>query len=137
MTGPGGAGKTRLALELAGRCVGRFPEGVFLVDLTPLRDPGLVVFEVATSVGINASGVGATPGALEDRLCEHLETRRALLLFDNCEHLVDAVAGLVDVLLRRCPAAVVVATSRELLGVAGEMAWAVPSLSLPPVGSQA
>lgn len=135
LTSMGGGGKTRLALQLAAGVLGRFPEGVFFVDLAPLRDPGLVPFAAASALGVLSSEVAVAPGAVADRLCGHLEPRRALLVFDNCEHVIDAVASLVEEILRRCPAVVVVATSRELLGLAGEVAWRVPSLSLPPAGA--
>jgi predicted ATPase/DNA-binding SARP family transcriptional activator len=135
LTGAGGAGKTRLALELTSKVLDGYPDGAWLIDLAPVAEPGQVPFELAAALGIATGGVGAAPEALERRLAEQLRPRRVLLLLDNCEHLVGAVAALVEPLLRRCPDLAVVATSQELLGVPGEVPWRVPALSLPAAGS--
>jgi predicted ATPase/DNA-binding SARP family transcriptional activator len=130
LTGVGGVGKTRLALEAVAGLLDDFPDGVWLVELGPVSDPGLVAPTLMAALGLG-SGAAVTPGSLTDRLCEHLEERRVLLLFDNCEHLVDGTAELVRELLSRCPTVSIVATSRELFGLPGEVAWRVPPLSVP------
>ena len=129
LTGSGGCGKTRLALQAARELVDTFPEGVWLVDLAPLNDPALVPHAVATVLGFRE---------LPDRpmvttLLDGLRSRHILLLLDNCEHLIDACAHLVDAILKTCDSVRILATSREMLGVRGEIAWPVPSLALPDV----
>ncbi|HEX7940767.1 MAG TPA: AAA family ATPase, partial [Gemmatimonadaceae bacterium] len=124
LTGAGGSGKTRLAEELAHRCGDDF-ERVGWVDLTPIGDASLVAQLIATSLHV-PSRAGTTPlQALVGSLCE----ARALIVLDNCEHLVDASAEVVDALLRSCPRITILATSREALGVASETAWLVPPLA--------
>jgi predicted ATPase/DNA-binding CsgD family transcriptional regulator len=129
LTGAPGVGKTRLALEVAGSLGDAFPDGVWLIELAPLADPVLVPQAVATTLGVREQ---PHRSAL-DTLAAAVRTRRLLVLLDNCEHLVDACAGLADRLLQACPGLVILATSREPLGVAGETAWRVPSLALPEV----
>jgi len=133
LIGAGGAGKTRLALQAGADLLEDFGDGVWFVDLAPLTDPSLVPAAVATAVG-----VGEVPGrALADTLAEHLATRTTLVILDNCEHLVAAASKLVDQLLRGAVGLRVLATSREGLGVPGELVWRVPSLSAPdPDGAQ-
>jgi len=127
LAGPGGSGKTRLALAVASHVVGRFEDGVWLVELAPLWDPDLLPQEVASVLGFQE-----TPGTLlVETLVAHLEPRSTLLVLDNCEHLVDACASFAEALLRRCPNLWILATSREALGVAGETIFTVPPLSLP------
>jgi predicted ATPase/DNA-binding CsgD family transcriptional regulator len=128
LTGPGGCGKTRLALEAAaGEMADGFEDGVWLVELAPLANPSLVQGAVASVVGAREQ-----PGrALIETLSEHLGSKKVLLVLDNCEHLVEACAALAEALLRSCPGLRVLATSREALGIIGEVAWPVPSLSLP------
>ena len=127
LTGTGGSGKTRLALEVAGGLASACPQGVWLVELAPLSDASLVPQAVA-----RALDVPEIPGrSTEDTLTAHLQTRNLLLVLDNCEHLVDAVARLTETLLGSCPRLRVLATSREPLGVRGEALWTVPPLSLP------
>jgi predicted ATPase/DNA-binding SARP family transcriptional activator/DNA-binding CsgD family transcriptional regulator len=127
LTGAGGSGKTRLALEVARDLVGIYPDGVWLVELAPLTEGDLVAQEVA-----GALGVPELPGEpLADTLAEALGDKELLLVVDNCEHLVEAAARLVDALLDACPHLRVLATSREPLGVGGEILWTVPLLSLP------
>lgn len=130
LTGPGGGGKTRLALELTAISADNYRDGAWLIELASIREPALVPSALARGVGLE---LGSARPALET-LLEHLAQRRALVLVDNCEHLVDAVAGTIDLLLRHCPAVTVLATSREVLHVSGETAWLVPSLSLPVPG---
>jgi hypothetical protein len=127
LTGAGGSGKTRLALEVAGGLVEAYPDGAWLVELAPLSDPVLVPQAVA-----GALGVREIPGrSLEGTIRDHLRRQNLLLVVDNCEHLVDPVARLVEALLEFCPRLRVLATSREPLGVRGEAVWSVPPLSLP------
>ena len=127
LTGAGGSGKTRLALEVARDLVSAYPDGVWLVELAPLFEPALVAQEVA-----GALGVQGRPGqALTDTLVEALGDKEMLLVVDNCEHLVEAAAQLVDTLLDSCPRLKVLATGREPLGIPGEILWPVPPLSLP------
>jgi non-specific serine/threonine protein kinase len=126
ITGAGGCGKTRLALEVGRQIVDRFADGVWLVDLAPLSDPSLIWHVVATVLGIREE-----PGrALADVVIEYLHNRSSLIIIDNCEHLIDACAATVDRLLRETASVHVLATSRELLGVPGEAAWRVRSLSV-------
>ncbi|MDX3525206.1 MULTISPECIES: ATP-binding protein [Streptomyces] len=127
LTGTGGVGKTRLALEVAAAARKAFPGGTWLVDLTPVRDPSAVATTAATAVGIVDLGTGP---AL-DRLADHLAERRALIVLDNCEHLIDACAELADTLLSACPELRVLATSRQTLGIAGEHVYTVPPLKVP------
>jgi non-specific serine/threonine protein kinase len=122
LAGPGGAGKTRLALRLA-----QSAEDAVLVDLAPLADPRLVPRAVALSTGV----VQRPHQPLVDSLVEVLRERSMLLVLDNCEHLVSACAELVDALLRACPLLRVIATSREPIGVEGEAVFRVPPLRLP------
>ena len=127
LTGPGGIGKTRLALEVARRVRAQFPGGVWWIDLAPVIDPGTVLDEVARTLGVSA-----TAGtALGDALVRALSRRRALLLVDNCEHVVTAAAGAADVILRATTGPRILATSRTPLGIEGERRWRVPPLSLP------
>jgi predicted ATPase len=127
LTGPGGCGKTRLALAAASELVERFEDGVWMVDLAPLGDPSLVPQAVAA-----APGVREQPGRpLTETLSDYLASKKVLLVLDNCEHLIEACAELAEALLRSCPGLRVLTTSREALDISGEVAWPVPSLSLP------
>jgi predicted ATPase/class 3 adenylate cyclase/Tfp pilus assembly protein PilF len=127
LTGAGGCGKTRLALQVAAELLEEYPDGVWLVELEALSDPALVTQRVAAVLGLREE-----PGRpLLPTLCEHLQSQRILLVLDNCEHLVAACARLVEALLRACPHLSLLVTSREVLAVPGEMVWRVPSLSLP------
>jgi predicted ATPase len=127
LTGPGGCGKTRLALEVSRDLVGRFTDDVWLVELASLSDPDLVPQTVASTLGVREQ-----PGRQPTQtLSDHLQPKEALLVLDNCEHLVVACAGLAEALLRACPNLRILATSREALGITGETGWPVPSLSLP------
>jgi predicted ATPase/DNA-binding SARP family transcriptional activator len=136
LTGPGGCGKTRLALHAATQVLHEFLDGVWLVELAPLADPALVAQTVVSVLG--ARTAPSAMNALEDArrpaltlLKEYLRQKKLLLILDNCEHLTDECARLVETLLRACPNLRILATSRETLGAAGETAWRVPSLSLP------
>jgi predicted ATPase len=126
LTGVGGVGKTRLAMRVAGGLTGEFPGGVWLVELAPLSDPALVASAVASALSLSvAGGLDAT-----EALCGFLAQRRALLVLDNCEHVIDTAAALVDRILAAAPRVRVLATSREALDLEGEAAWRVPSLSI-------
>jgi predicted ATPase/DNA-binding SARP family transcriptional activator len=133
LTGPGGCGKTRLALEVGGASLATHPDGVWLVDLAPLFDPELVPRTVTTVLAIRESPDQPVVAALVDAL----RARSLLLILDNCEHVIDACARLANVLLRSCPRIRILATSREGLGIPGELLWPVPSLALPPEGAVA
>ena len=127
LTGAGGCGKTRLALQAAADAMDRHPDGVWWVELARLEEPTLLPAAV-----IDALGLSEVRGwALLDTLVEYLRAHRALVVLDNCEHLLAASAELVDALLRACPWLTILATSRAPLGVPGEMTWRVPSMSLP------
>ena len=130
LTGTGGSGKTRLALEMARDLVEAYPDGVWLVELAPLSEVALVPKAVAEALEVPERP--AEP--LADTLTDVLSNRQLLLVLDNCEHLLEAVARLVDSLLDSCPHLRILATSREALGVEGEVRWAVPPLSVPELG---
>src|SRR6266487_3146562 len=133
LTGPGGIGKTRLALAAAGAVSTCYPEGVCWVELAPLDDPGIVARVVARRVGVpDSPGQDATAA-----IAEHVGDGSVLIVLDNCEHLASAVADFAGQLLGACPALSVLATSREVLGVDGERSWPVPPLSLPAAGAPA
>ncbi len=143
LTGPGGAGKTRLAVEAAGAQVGTAPDGVWLVELAPVSDPGEVAPAVLAALGLReqalvrgARAVPAPEAAMPpvDRLVAALATKQALLVLDNCEHLVATAADLAYRLLGACPRIRVLATSREPLNITGETLYPVGSLALPPEG---
>ncbi|HVD34439.1 MAG TPA: AAA family ATPase, partial [Rubrobacter sp.] len=130
LTGAGGSGKTRLALEAARNFVGAYPDGVWLVEMAPLSEGALVPKEVAQALGVPER----PDQPLADTLAEVLRDRELLLVVDNCEHLLDATAHLVDSLLDSCPHLSILATSREAIGVEGEVRWLVPPLSVPGDG---
>ncbi|HEV2742974.1 MAG TPA: tetratricopeptide repeat protein, partial [Rubrobacter sp.] len=127
LTGSGGCGKTRLASAAASELVEGFEDGAWIVELASLAEPSLAPQAVAFTLGVRER-----PGSsLTEALSGYLRTRTLLLILDNCEHLLDACAELAEALLHSCPALRVLATSREALGITGEVAWPVPSLSLP------
>jgi predicted ATPase/DNA-binding SARP family transcriptional activator len=127
LTGPGGCGKTSLALEAAAGQLRSYADGIWLVELAPLSDPALLPDAVAEAVGVRL-GVRQTPTRA---LAAQLSGRQLLLVLDNCEHMIDACARLAEELLRSCPDLTILATSREPLHLPGEFPWRVPSLSLP------
>lgn len=127
LAGAGGSGKTRLALRVAEDVAGSFGDGAWWVELASLSDGALVQGQLASALGV-AESSGRPTGEL---LVEYLKSKEVLLVLDNCEHLVGACASLADTLLHACPGVRVLATSREPLGVAGEVSWPVPPLSLP------
>jgi predicted ATPase len=127
LVGTGGVGKTRLALRVTSYTLDRYLDGAWLIELAAVVESALLPVAVAMSLGLRER-----PGLSQlDILIEHLQPRQLLLVFDNCEPLVASSASLIEALLRACPGLQVLATSREPLGVTGEIAWRVPSLSLP------
>lgn len=127
LTGPGGSGKTRLALHLAADLLDRYPDGVWLVELGPVTNPAGVGPTVAAAVQI-----GERPGIpTVDTISASLRSRQVLLVLDNCEHLIAACAHLADALIRSCPQLTMLATSREGLNIPGEALMPVPSLGVP------
>ncbi len=129
LSGVGGAGKTRLALHCAGRVVGEFEHGIWLVELARLTDPERILPAVAAVFGYYEGQEEGMP--LKARLLHHLQDKPLLLILDNCEHLITAAAELVDSILRAAPEVKVLATSREALGLEGETIYLTPALSLP------
>ncbi|HEX5849247.1 MAG TPA: LuxR C-terminal-related transcriptional regulator [Rubrobacter sp.] len=127
LTGPGGSGKTRLALAVASRAVEGYSDGVWLAELAPLSDPDLVPQAVASVLDVRE--VSGT--LLVDSLRTQIGSREILLILDNCEHVIDACASLAEGLLGHCQNLRILATSREVLGIVGETLFAVPPLSLP------
>src|SRR6266404_6409248 len=132
LVGAGGIGKTRLALEVARHLVPRFPDGVFVAELGPLSSPELVPATVASALGtthvadtVSREGVARAVG-----------TRKLLLVIDNCEHVIEAAAGMAEALLRASPGVSLVATSREPLRVSGEYVYRVPPLDVPAEDNQ-
>jgi predicted ATPase/class 3 adenylate cyclase len=128
LTGPGGSGKTRLALQAGAEFVGRFEDGVWLAELATLSDPNLVPETVAAALGVRDQ---IDRPSLLDTLTQYLRPKSMLILMDNCEHLREAASDLIDRLLRACPNLRVLATSQAALGVAGEVTYQVPPLSMP------
>ncbi|MHC4947180.1 MAG: protein kinase domain-containing protein [Planctomycetota bacterium] len=127
LTGLGGCGKTRLALELARRVMTRFPDGVHVADLAATAKPALVPAAVASALGVKDR-----PGATTlEALCGHLASGTVLIVLDNCEHVLDAASELAGALLQAAPRLRIVATSRETLRAPGEHLWPVPGLVLP------
>jgi predicted ATPase/class 3 adenylate cyclase/DNA-binding CsgD family transcriptional regulator len=126
LTGAGGVGKTRLAIQIAGQIANEFPDGIWYVDLAPITDPDLVPITTAGTLGLPDQ-----PGrSTMDTLSRFVADRHMLVVLDNCEHLLDASAELVVALLGAAAGLTLLATSREPIGVAGELSWRVPSLPL-------
>src|SRR5881409_2006063 len=132
LVGAGGVGKTRLGLEVARHLLPRFPDGVFVAELGPLSSPELVPATVATALGLTL-GAGTVS---RDSIAAAVGTKQLLLVIDNCEHLIEAAAGMVEALLRTSPAASLLATSREPLRASGEYVYRVPSLAVPAEDNQ-
>ncbi len=126
LTGVGGVGKTRLALEVAARLADEFPDGVWVFELAAVTDPAAVPDAVAALLGITQQ-----PGkTVSESVADALEGRVRLLVFDNCEHLLDAAAELIEAILDASATVKILATSREGLRLADEQLWPVPSLDL-------
>jgi predicted ATPase/DNA-binding winged helix-turn-helix (wHTH) protein len=127
LVGAGGTGKTRLALEAARRLAGAFSDGIWLVELAPLTGAALVAQAIANTLGTRAEGDTPSITLIESVLRD----QRALLVIDNCEHVIDETAAVAQALLRRLPRLHLMATSREALGIEGEVLYRVPSLTMP------
>jgi predicted ATPase len=127
LTGSGGVGKTRLSIQVASELLSEFPHGVFLAELAPITDPSQVTPIVCAAFDVNPQGTASPLNVLAD----YLKPKKVLLVVDNCEHLIDACAQLCTSLLQACPYLRMIASSREALGIDGEYAYRVPSLSLP------
>jgi len=127
LTGAGGSGKTRLALEVAAKLRDLFPDGVWFIDFAPLSDPALVPQSLLITLGLNEQAGRSALAIVSD----FLQPKRVLLILDNCEHLIQACAELAETLLRSCPTLHILATSREALSVAGERLYLVPTLTTP------
>ncbi|KAA2260443.1 AfsR/SARP family transcriptional regulator [Solihabitans fulvus] len=136
LVGPGGAGKTRLAGEVAARLTERWPDGCWLVELAAVADSASVVNAVSAAIGFGEHTETPNPNPVE-QLAAVLAGKRLLLVVDNCEHVVAGAAALVEELLARCPGLTVLATSREPLGVDGEVLCPVPPLEVAPDGATA
>jgi predicted ATPase/DNA-binding SARP family transcriptional activator len=130
LTGAGGAGKTRLAMEAARARIGAYPDGVWLVELASIADPAWVAPAVAAALGLTLPP--QHPGV--EGLATQLREQDLLLVLDNCEHLISVAAALTEHILSRCEGVHILATSREPLRVPGEVTWRVPSLELPARG---
>jgi non-specific serine/threonine protein kinase len=128
LTGPGGVGKSRLATRVAVAVLPDYPDGVWLVELSALTDPGLIVASVATALDVHIQ----PHRPLLATLIDYLSSRRLLLVLDTCEHLVAACADLIATLLHACPYLVILTTSREAMGLEGEIVWRVAPLALAP-----
>lgn len=133
LTGPGGIGKTALATKAVQGMRADFQHGAWLVELASLSDPALAPSAVAGVLGLQLGAERVTA----ESLAHAIGDRHLLLLLDNCEHLIDAVAGMVDALVRLCPHATVLATSREIMRIQGESVYRVPALEVPAAGQQA
>jgi predicted ATPase len=129
LTGSGGTGKTRLSLKVAAEVLDTFPGGVWLLEFAPVSDPALVLYILASLLGLRETA--ETKETLIELVCSHFQSRKALLIFDNCEHLIEACAQLADILLRSCNDLRILASSREALGIAGEAVYPVAPLPCP------
>ena len=132
LTGAGGSGKTRLALQAGAEQTGRVPDGVWLTELAPLTDGGQIAGAVAAALSIQDPGGSMTT----DAVVRALATQDTLLVVDNCEHLIDAAAKFCEQVMRHGPRVRFLVTSREPLGIDGERVYRVPSLSLPPADAE-
>lgn len=128
----GGAGKTRLALEVAARTLDTYPDGTWFMDLTAIKDGHLVSRLLGSVLGVHER----PRQPIVETLIQHLSGRHLLLVVDNCEHVIDDCAGLVDAIRRSCPGITLLATSREPLRVSGEAVWRVPLLAVPDVAAR-
>ena len=132
LTGPGGCGKTKLALEVAANLVDAYADGVWWIELAPLADSTLLPQVMAAVLGVREQ----PEEPILHSLVHTLRPKNMLLVLDNCEHLIEACARLAEALLGACANLRILATSREALNIAGENTWTVPSLSLPDMGEK-
>ena len=132
LIGSGGTGKTRLSLQVAADLLDSFPDDVWFVEFAPLSDPARVQQTVITTIGLREGTDQASPTLLND----YLREKKTLIIFDNCEHLLDSSARLAYTLLQSCPKLHIIASSREILGIPGEKTYRVPSLSIPEMDHQ-
>jgi predicted ATPase/transcriptional regulator with XRE-family HTH domain len=130
LTGAGGIGKTRASIEIANQSVEQFPDGVWLIDFGSIREPRLILQVIASVLQIQEG----TKTSLIQTIVDYLLPKKLLLLFDNCEHLIEGCAQNAEALLRACPRLHILATSREALGIQGENVYNLPALTLPSVG---
>ncbi|MBI3660493.1 AAA family ATPase [Candidatus Acetothermia bacterium] len=131
LTGVGGCGKTRLGLQIASQLLKEYADGAWWVELASLADPNLVVQAIASALGVKEQ-----PGRpLLATVTDYLHSKQLLLILDNCEHLIEACAQVVQELLKACPKLQILVTSREPLGILGETVWQVPTLSVPDTPS--
>jgi predicted ATPase len=133
LTGTGGIGKSRLALEIARHLLAQFPDGVWIAELASLSDPALVPVTVATALGLELGSDVVS----SQRIAAALGSRHIMLVLDNCEHVIDAAGGMVEALLHANPAARVIATRREPLRAESECLYRVPPLAVPREDTQA
>lgn len=136
LIGPGGTGKTRLSIQLGGEVAAQFPDGVWIIELARISDPDLIPQAIASVFGLRES----PDRPLEELISDYLRAKKLLIILDNCEHLIEACAILAETLLQNCLQLKILASSREALGISGEVTYRVPSLSLPAptnVGHQA
>ena len=129
LIGPGGTGKTRLSIQVSSALLDRFPDGLWLVELAPILDPLLVPRLTAMTMGLRDE----PQRPVIEMLCDYLREKKMLIILDNCEHLVDACARMADKILHAAPSVRILASSREALGIGGEVTYRVPSLGLPDV----
>ncbi|MGE5376018.1 MAG: adenylate/guanylate cyclase domain-containing protein, partial [Bacteroidota bacterium] len=129
LIGPGGTGKTRLSLQVAGEQLSQYLDGVWFVELAPIFDPLLVPRTTAIAIGLRDE----PQRPVIEMLCDYLRDKTMLIILDNCEHLVDACAQMADKILHAAPHVRILTSSREALGIAGEVTYRVPSLELPRV----
>ena len=127
LTGSGGTGKTRLSLKVAADLLAHFHDGVWFIELAPLTDGDLIPSTIISVLDLYSDKDRTTLQIL----CDYLREKRTLLILDNCKHLIDACGKVAESLLTAAPGLKILSTSREALGVNGEVAWVVPSLSLP------
>lgn len=127
LTGPGGAGKTRLSLQVGADVIDEFSHGVWIIELAPLIDPQLLAQKITIELGIKEEA----KRTLEETLCSYLKDKEMLLILDNCEHLIESSAGLSEKILKTCPKLKIIATSREALKCTGEQVYSVMSLKTP------
>jgi predicted ATPase/class 3 adenylate cyclase len=132
LTGAGGSGKTRLALQAAAELIDGSADGVWLVELAPVTSADKVALAVSAVLGV----AGQAGESAQDALTDVLACQDVLILLDNCEHVIDAAAKFCDAAIRHCPRLRIIATSREPLGIDGERVYRVPSLSLPPADAE-